>query len=72
MSEYVFDFGSFEECDIATGLKEPIVRCEDCAKSRVERHKGDPERVCWKRESHGEVVPDMGFCHDGVARGEDE
>ena len=52
--------------------KERIVRCRDCAKSRVERHKGDPERVCWKRKSHGEAVPDEGYCHDGVARREGE
>ena len=49
---------------------EPIVRCRDCRKSTVERHKGDPERVCWRRKSHGEVVDDRHYCGYGE-RGDD-
>ena len=47
-----------------------LVRCRDCRKSTVERHKGDPERVCWRRKSHGEVVDDRHYCGYGE-RGDD-
>ena len=72
MSEFVMDANEEASEWLAEAGYEPVVRCKDCAKSRVEEHTGDPERVCWKRRSHGEVVPDKGFCHDGAPRGEGE
>lgn len=51
--------------DESIPCKERIVRCRDCRHSRTERHKGDEELVCWVRGTHGEVVPEDGYCFKG-------
>lgn len=41
------------------------VTCGQCKHSRTERHTGDEQLVCWVRGTHGEVVPDDGYCFKG-------
>lgn len=50
--------------------KEPT-RCGECIHSRIERHNGGEELVCWVRGSHGERVDGAHYCAKG-ARWEDE
>lgn len=43
--------------------------CGNCSHSRIERHTGDEQRVCWVHEAFGLVVADGHFCGYWKARG---
>ena len=36
--------------------------CGSCGHSRIERHTGDEQRVCWVHKAFGLVVADDHFC----------
>lgn len=36
--------------------------CESCDHSRIERHTGDEQRVCWVHKAFGLIVADGHFC----------
>ena len=38
------------------------IRCRDCVHSRIEKHTGDSELVCWRHGTHGEIVKPSDFC----------
>jgi len=48
-----------------TRAKLENVTCGQCRHSRTERHTGDEQLVCWVRGTHGEAVPEDGYCFKG-------
>ncbi|MBR2804204.1 MAG: hypothetical protein IKE20_03540 [Eggerthellaceae bacterium] len=43
-------------------------RCRDCVHSRIEKHTGDSELVCWRHGTHGEIVKPTDFCSNAKVK----